>query len=125
MKQISKNYIQKTFKDSWWVALTVANIILTVVTVLIIAISIQPKETQVFTHYSAFGITSLYRGYWYSLWSYAILAVIILVTHILLSVKLRQLDRRDLSLALLWGTLGIMLLVLIFAREIIGVAALG
>lgn len=125
MKQISKNYIRKTLKDSWWVSLAVVNIVLTIVTVLVIAASIQPKETQVFTHYSAFGITGLYRGYWYSLWSYAILAVIILVTHVLLSVKLRQLDRRDLSLALLWGTLGIMLLVLIFAREIIGVAALG
>ena len=104
MKQITKAYVRKTLKDTWWVSLAIANIVMTVIAVLIIAVSIQPKETQVFTHYSAFGITGLYKGYWYSLWNYAILAVVILIAHGIMSVKLRQMDRRDLSLALLWGT---------------------
>ena len=125
MKQITKAYVRKTLKDTWWVSLAIANIVMTVIAVLIIAVSIQPKETQVFTHYSAFGITGLYKGYWYSLWNYAILAVVILIAHGLMSVKLRQMDRRDLSLALLWGTLGVTVLLLIFAHEIISIAALG
>lgn len=125
MKQITKLYVNQTLKDKWWVSLVVANIILTIVTVLIIAFSIEPKETQVFTHYSAFGVAGLYKGYWYSLWNYAILAIIILISHVILSLKLRHADKRDLSLVLLWSTFGMTVLLLIFALAIIKIAALG
>ena len=125
MKHITKDYVTKTLKDNWWVSLVVANIILTIVSVFVIALSIQPKGAKVFTHYSAFSVTQLYSGYWYFLWNYAILAIIVLVSHCLLALKLRHIDRRDLALALLWGTLGMTLLILIFARLIINIAALG
>ena len=125
MKHITKDYVKKTLKDTWWVSLVVANIVLTIVVVLIIALSIQPKGAKVFTHYSAFSTTQLYSGYWYFLWNYAVLAVIVLVSHCLLALKLRHIERRDLSLALLWGTLGMTVLILIFARLMINIAALG
>ncbi len=125
MKEITKDYIKKILKDSWWLSLTITNIVFTVISIIVIMASIQPKEAQVFTHYSGFGVTGLYKGYWYSLFGYVALALVILVTHVLLSIKLHQLNKRDLALALLWGTLGMTILLTIFAKLIIGVAALG
>lgn len=125
MKQITKLYINQTLKDKWWMSLVIANIAITLITVLVIAFSIEPKETQVFIHYSAFGVAGLYKGYWYFLWNYVFLAVIILFTHVTLSVKLRHTNKRDLSLTFLWATIAITILLLIFARAIIKIAALG
>lgn len=125
MKQITQKDVKKALRDRWWVGLVVLNILVTAVAVIVIGVSIEPKETQVITHFSSFGITGFYRSYWYSLWGYAALALVILGVHGALSLKLHQLDRRDLSLALLWSTVGITVVVLIFALSIIKIAALG
>lgn len=103
----------------------VANALLGAVVIIIIGVSIEPKETQVITHYSSFGITGFYRGHWYVLWGYALLELVIIAVHGALSLKLLHLERRDLAFALLWGTLGVSLLTLLFALSIIRIAALG
>ncbi|PID32597.1 hypothetical protein CR956_01615, partial [Candidatus Saccharibacteria bacterium] len=90
-----------------------------------IGTSIQPKAAQVITKYSSYGFSGFYRGHWYYLWNYVLLEVIILVGHALMGLKLLKLNRRSLALALLWATLGLSVLVLIFAKYIIGIASLG
>lgn len=125
MRQISKKDIRSALRDRWWFGLVLLNIVVAVAVILTIAVTIQPKETQVINHYSSFGVTGFYRNYWYYLWGYALLEIIILVSHTFVSLKLRQLDRRDLSLALLWSTVGISVIVMIFASSIIKIAALG
>lgn len=125
MRQITKQDYKKALQDRWWVGLSLLNVIVAVVVILVIAFSIQPKETQVITQFSSFGITGFYRNYWYYLWGYALLELIILVVHIAMSLKLMQLKRRDLALALLWATVGLSLIVLIFANSIIKIATLG
>lgn len=125
MRHISKNDISKALKDRWWLGLAVFNVILAIVVVLVIAFSIQPKETQVIVHYSSFGVAGFYRDYWYFLWGYVVIELVILSAHIGLSLKLHQLKRRDLSLSLLWATIGLSVIVFFFARSIIKIAALG
>lgn len=125
MRQITKKDIKHAFGDRWWLGLVMANIFLGVIVMLVIGFGIEPKETQVITHYSSFGLTGFYRSQWYTLWGYALLELIVVVAHGVLSLKLLHLDRRDLALALLWGTLGVSLLVLLFALSIIRIAALG
>ena len=125
MRQITKDYYKKLTKDRWWLSLVIANVVIAVIMMIAIAVSIQPKETQVFTHYSAYGVAGLYKGYWYFLWNYAFLAVIVLVAHGLLSVKLQHVGRRDFALVLLWATIGILLLIGVYALAIINIAALG
>ncbi len=125
MRQITKQDVKKSLRDRWWLGLMIMNILAAIVVVIIIGVSIEPKETQVVTHFSSFGITGLYRGYWYHLWSYALLEMVILGVHGALSLKLYQIGRRDLSLAFLWSTLGMSALVLIYAISIIRIAAIG
>ena len=96
-----------------------------IIVIVAIAVMIEPRETQVITQYSAFGITGFYLGYWYNLWSYVAFEIILVVGNGLLSAKLAQLNRRDLSLALLWLTIGLSVVVLLIARSIIKIATLG
>ncbi len=125
MKYIDRDFIKKTLKDSWWVGLVVSNSLLVAISIIIISLRIQPHEAQVFVRYSSFGEVGLYKSYWHHLWSYVLLSVIILVAHVVISLKLQHLNKRDLSLALLWGTLGMTIMLLIFAVAILGVATLG
>jgi len=125
MRQITKQDIRKALKDRWWSGLAVANIIVGVIVIIGIAANIEPRETQVITHYSSFGVTGFYRSYWYHLWSYVLLELLILVAHSLLSLKLYQLQRRDFALFLLGGTIGLSIIVSIYAHSIIRIALIG
>jgi len=126
MKQITKQDRQKVLKDRWWVGLVVVNALIAIIVVVALIIMIQPKEMQVITRFSAFDATpGFYRGYWYSLFGYVVFELVILVGHVLASLKLYCMERRDLALALLWITLGISIGGLLLAKSVINLASIG
>ena len=125
MKQITKSDIKTAIADRWRSGLVVANVIVCIIAVIIIAVSIEPRETQVITRYSSFGITGFYRGYWYYLYSYVALVLIMTVGHSAISLKLMHMNRRDLALALLWSSLAFIVIAVLFALSITRIAALG
>ena len=125
MKQRTQSLLHSIIGDGWLTGLTIVNILVMIIVIVAIAVMIEPRETQVITQYSAFGITGFYLGYWYNLWSYVAFEIILVVGNGLLSAKLAQLNRRDLSLALLWLTIGLSVVALLIARSIIKVATLG
>ena len=125
MKQITKSDIKTAITDRWWSGLVVANVIVCIIAVIIIAVSIEPRETQVITRYSSFGITGFYRNYWYYLYSYVALVLIMAVGHSAVSLKLMHMNRRDLALALLWSSLAFIVIAVLFALSITRIAALG
>ena len=125
MKQITRSDIKTVITDRWWAGLVVANVIVCIIAVIIIAVSIEPRETQVITRYSSFGITGFYRSYWYYLYSYVALVLIMAVGHSAVSLKLMHMNRRDLALALLWSSLAFIVIAVLFALSITRIAALG
>ena len=125
MKQITRSDIKTVITDRWWAGLVVANVIVCIIAVIIIAVSIEPRETQVITRYSSFGITGFYRNYWYYLYSYVALVLIMAVGHSAISLKLMHMSRRDLALALLWSSLAFIVIAVLFALSITRIAALG
>ena len=125
MKQITKSDIKTAITDRWWSGLVVANVVVCIIAVIIIAVSIEPRETQVITRYSSFGITGFYRSYWYYLYSYVALVLIMAVGHSAVSLKLIHMNRRDLALALLWSSLAFIVIAVLFALSITRIAALG
>lgn len=125
MKQLTKSDIKQAISDRWWTGLVVVNIVACIAAVITIAVSIEPREAQVITRYSTFGIAGFYRGYWYYLYSYAVLVLVMTAGHTAISLKLRHMQRRDLALVLLWATLALIVLTVLFALSIIRIAALG
>ncbi|PID33270.1 hypothetical protein CR969_01620 [Candidatus Saccharibacteria bacterium] len=124
MKKTIKSTLKLITKDRWMFWLLVINLIVAIVVIISIGVGIQPRETQVITQYTSYGVTGFYRGYWYWLWMYALLELIILVGHSLLAIKLLK-DRPEIAKALMAITIGISILVLIFAKSISAIAALG
>lgn len=125
MKQHSMSLLRSTLSDRWLSGLLIANGIVMIIVIISIATMIEPRETQVITQYSAFGGSGFYRGYWYTLWAYALLELILVIGNGAFSLRLVRLERREFGLALLWLTLGLSSMALLFARAIIKIAALG
>ena len=123
MKKHITSTLRQIMKDRWLLGLVIVNILLASVIIISFAATIKPKETQVIVQHSAFSVTGLYRGHWYSLWTYGVLQIMITVGHIILSAKLAAAQRRDLALALLWLTIAISVILAMFAYSIIVIAS--
>ena len=123
MKKHITSTLRQIMKDRWLLGLVIVNILLASVIIISFAVTIKPKETQVIVQHSAFSVTGLYRGHWYSLWTYGVLQLMITVGHIILSAKLAVVQRRDLALALLWLTIAISVILALFAYSIIVIAS--
>ena len=123
MKNRITSTLQQIMKDRWLLGLVVVNVLLALVIIISFAITIKPKETQVIVQHSAFSVTGLYRGHWYSLWTYGVLQLMITVGHIISSAKLSAAQRRDLALAFLWLTIAVSVMLALFAYSIIVIAS--
>ena len=123
MKNHITNTLRQIMKDRRLLGLVIVNILLASIIIISFAVTIKPKETQVIVQHSAFSVTGLYRGHWYSLWTYGVLQLMITVGHIILSAKLAVVQRRDLALALLWLTIAISVILALFAYSIIVIAS--
>ncbi len=123
MKKHITSTLRQIMKDRWLLGLVIVNILLASVIIISFAATIKPKETQVIVQHSAFSVTGLYRGHWYSLWTYGVLQLMITIGHIILSAKLAVVQRRDLALALLWLTIAISVILALFAYSIIVIAS--
>ena len=123
MKKHITSTLRQMMKDRWLLGLVIVNILLASIIIISFAVTIKPKETQVIVQHSAFSVTGLYRGHWYSLWTYGVLQLMITIGHIILSAKLAVVQRRDLALALLWLTIAISVILAMFAYSIIVIAS--
>lgn len=73
------------------------------------SLRIQPSDIQVPVRYTGYGVTLIYRDYWYTQLAYAGFAVTIATINIFLAVKLYQLRR---LLGLGWLALSAFLVVI-------------
>ncbi len=76
--------------------------------VVYILISVRPSDLQLVTHYTAFGVTQLYRSYWWYLLSFALFGLILAIFYIAIAIKIFELKGRDLAIAYLWLGIGIL-----------------
>lgn len=125
MNDIIKKSLRTIAADRGLTGLIVINLIAVVIIAVFLVVAIKPNESQVITRYTAYGVANFYRGYWYDLFSYAVLAIIMAVGHSVLSVKLTLAKRRDLAMFILCLTLGLLIILVIFAWSIIKIASLG
>lgn len=125
MKDSIKKSAKSVFSDRKLIGLIIFNFMVAVFVAIFLLTIIKPSEAQVTVRYTSYGIANFYRGYWYELLGYIALAIVIAVGHSLLAVKLTLEGRRSLALAFLWLTVIVLVILAIFARSIIKIAALG
>lgn len=103
--------IKSVARDRGVMAAWVGFVILSLILILTAALHVHPSELQVTVHYTAFGVTNFYRDSWYYLVVFVLQAVLLLIAHTLITIKLY--DQKGRSFALLFLALSCAVAVII------------
>jgi hypothetical protein len=119
------NTITQSFKElitnRYLTVLSIVTIVLALGLITYILLSVRASELQLVTHYTAFGVTHLYRSQWYYLYTFAGFALIVALLHVALSIKIYITKGHPLAIAFAWMGIGILLFAWITAFSIINV----
>lgn len=108
-----KDTIVHSFKElitnRYLTTLAIVTLLLTVLYVAYIVINVRPSELQLVTHYTAYGVTNLYRDQWFYLLTFGGFGLVAAVLHTAIAIKLYI--TKGHPLALLFGWLGVAMIV--------------
>lgn len=108
---------------SFWFAWGVIVLLLAVI-IITGAAYIRPSDLQVPVRYSGFGITHFYRDKWFYEILFIVFALLVAVSHTLISAKLLQIKGREFALGFLWLTVIVLVVSAVFILAILRVASL-
>ena len=86
-----------------------------------ILIAVRPSELQLVTHYTAYGVTHLYRNQWFYLLSFGAFAILVAFLHISLAIKLYITKGHPLAIMFAWMGIGILIFAWVTSFSIINV----
>lgn len=110
--------------DRYLVTLLAAFLLLAVAFCISVAISLNPSELQVVTHYTAFGITNFYRDKWYYFLIFIVFGLIVGVTHVCIIAKLYKEKSRGFAIGFAWLSIVLILIAFVLTHSILRVASL-
>ena len=121
MKTIIKESLKTLFEDKPVLVLLSFLIFLSIIFSIIISVSINSSELQLVSHYSAYGITHLYRDQWFYLIVFVLFEIVVATLHSLISIKLLVTKGRSLAIMFAWFGIGILFFGLITAEAVLNV----
>lgn len=117
--------IKQSFKElitnRYLTVLTIVTVVLALAYLAYILITVRPSELQLVTHYSAYGVTHLYRDQWFYLLSFAAFGVMVAFLHISLAIKMYITKGHPLAIMFAWLGIGIIILAWVTSFSIINV----
>lgn len=108
-KDSIKQSIKQVVTDRPVLLLIIGLILAGLVYAMVIGFSIQPRDVQIYTRYTAFGEAHFYKNPWHYTLFFVLFGLIVSSAHATLMVKLYNLGRRQ--SAVLVGWLGILVLI--------------
>lgn len=124
MKTVVYKAIQNVFKDKAVIAGLALLILVSVVSIILLAVSIQPSELQVSVHYTSFGRENVYREQWLYLISFVGFGVLIALLHSVIFIKIHELKGRGLALLFGYATVAMLIIATSMLYRVITIAAL-
>lgn len=124
MKQRITQAAHPLVSDRGILGLLLFFIVAVVVSSIFLAVTIQPSELQVVTHYSSFGTTNFYRDKWYYLLNFIGFLLVFAVVHVVLVRKLLLQIDRQLAVAYAWFGIAVVGIATLVAHQILRLAAL-
>lgn len=120
---MTKEGIKQSFKqiitDRPFVVLLVGLLFAGLIYALVVGFSIQPRDVQIYTRYTAFGEAHFYKNPWQYTLSFAIFGVMVSAVHAALMVKLYNLGRRQSAALIGWLGIAVLLIALVFILSIV------
>lgn len=116
--------LKKILSDRLVTASIVAVILLAAAYMIYVAVSLQPSELQVATHYTVFGETNFYRNKWYYLISFILFGLLTLAANLAIVVKLFFYELRGFAIAFACLTLLIITAAWFISHSVLNIAFL-
>jgi len=108
-----KNSIITSYKElitnRYLTTLSIIIVLLALAFVIYILFAVRPSELQQVTHYTAFGVTHLYRDQWFYLLSFAGFAVLVAFLHIAIAIKIYITKGHPLAIMFAWLGIGVLI----------------
>ncbi len=108
-KEDIKLSIKRVFTDRPFLWMMAALVVAGFLYCLVVGLNIRASDVTVYSRYTAFGEGHFYKAHWQYLIGFVVFGIVATLTHLILMVKLHNLDRRQ--TALLVGAVGIVVLV--------------
>ncbi|HEU4830982.1 MAG TPA: hypothetical protein VFS65_02320 [Candidatus Saccharimonadales bacterium] len=121
MKTTIKESLKLLVADRYLLVLLSFLVLLALAFVSYIVVSVRPSELQLVSHYSAFGITHLYRDQWFYLLVLGLFGLVAAALHVAISMKLLVVKGRTLAIMFAWFGVGIMLFAWVTAAAVLNV----
>lgn len=121
-KDAIKQSLSRILHDRSFVVLLIGMFIACVAYCLIIGFTIQPRDVQVYVHYTGFGQAHFYKNLWQYTLLFVLFGVLVTVIHGILMVKLYNLQRRQTALILGWLAMLILLVAGVYSFSILRLA---
>ena len=116
-----KHSFKELITNRYLTVLSIVTVVLMLAYVVYIFITVRPSELQLVTHYTAYGVTHLYRDQWFYLLSFAAFGVLVAFFHISLAIKLYITKGHPLAIMFAWLGIGIIILAWVTSFAIINV----
>lgn len=116
-----KTSLKELITNRYLTVLAVVTLMLTVFFVAYILLAVRPSELQLVTHYTAYGVTHLYRNQWWYLLGFAAFGIIVALFHISLAIKLYITKGHPLAIMFAWLGIGILIFAWVTSFSIINV----
>ena len=113
--------IKELLTNRYLTVLSIIIVLLAISLIIYIGVSVRPSDLQLVTHYTAYGVTHLYRDQWFYLFSFAGFAVLAAFLHIAIAIKLYLTKGHPLAIMFAWLGVGILIFAWVTAMSIINV----
>jgi len=113
--------IKELTTNRYLTTLSAILVLLSVAFIIYIGFSVRPSDLQLVTHYTAFGVTHLYRDQWFYLLSFAVFAALVAFLHVALTIKIYITKGHPLAVMFAWLGIGVIVFAWVVAISIINV----
>ena len=113
--------IKQLLTNRYLTILSGVTIFLALSLTIFILVRVHPSALQLVTHYTAFGVTHLYRDQWFYLLNFIGFAVIVAFVNIAITIRIYLLKGHPLAVLFAWFGIGLLVFTWIVALSIINV----
>lgn len=121
MKEIIIDALKKTVRDRYLTIVLISTLLLSIIFAIIIGLSIHPSELQLVSHYSAFGVTHIYRDQWYYLIVFLLFEPLAALIQSVISIKLFLIKGHSIAIMYAWIGFSVVLIGMVTAMAVLNV----
>lgn len=124
-KEVIKLSIKRVFTDRPFLLLAAMLVLSGIMYCLLIAINIHPSDVTVYNRYTAFGEVHFYKEHWQYLITFVGFGLLVTIAHLVLMIKLHNIDRRQSAILVGWLGMAILLIALMYTLAVMGLGHAG